>query len=162
MKALHKSWVTLLLCVGGAAVAQPETPKLTNVADVKALEVQVRDDLRHVMHLRERSRQEKDVIKLNCVNDKLVQIKALTKVFDNQRAAFESSLEDSKTTPAVETADSIRHLRGEADGCVGESEISKDSLNDFEGPTFPDDPTKGDPFEPGNGLEPPGYASPYS
>jgi len=164
MKLRHKSWVTALLCLGGAALAQPDKHSSLTNEDLKGLEVRVREDNEHVVQLRERSRKSKDVIKLNCVNDKFIQIKALAKVFDNQRILAENAIsgggEGDVFRDVSTTVSDIRKLRGEADACVGE-ELVSDSLNDYLGPTFPDDPTKGDPFVPDDGIEPPGYASPF-
>src|SRR4051812_29601661 len=41
-----------------------------------AIRASLDGDLRHVLSLRDRTRREKDVIKLSCVNDQLLQIKA--------------------------------------------------------------------------------------
>lgn len=185
MKILRKSWATVLLCIGGAALAQPETsaePKdvapPTATADVKlsaqtmremklGYEEAVRADIRHVIALRERTRQAKDLIKLTCVNDKYVQIKALANVFDTQRAVLEGAISNNAEErhelfrDVSKAGDDIHKLRGEADACVGEPELTSDSLNDYTAPQFPDDPLKGDPYVPGGGIEPPGYASPF-
>jgi len=130
---------------------------------VRQLHDQTRADARHVQHLQLIARKEKDVIKLNCVNDKLVQIKPQMNVAD----AAESELERATDATRMAVFDSIagvaegvHRLREEADQCIGEPITQGgESSNSFTGPQAPDDPTKG--FT-GGQLEPPGYASPYN
>jgi hypothetical protein len=132
-------------------------------ARVRLLHEQTRADFRHIQHQQQVARKEKDVIKLNCVNDKLVQVKPQMNIADTGEAELESA-HDAERAVAFETialaAESIRRLREEADQCIGEPLIGGgDSSNSFSGPEAPDDPTKG--FG-GHPVEPPGYASPYN
>ena len=166
---------------GGTLVAQPSDSDGTGVrisgslggkmAFVEMLdrvgefERQINDDLRHVRHLQEIARKQKDVIKLTCVNDKLIALKAQANVFDTERRDLQSLGADSGERFAVfasvtHAAESAHNLRAEADACVGEPELGGESSNTFTHPPFPDDPTIGDPFK--NGIEPPGYASPFN
>ena len=46
---------------------------------------------RYVKHLQEQARKDRDVIKLNCVNDKLVQMKPQMNMNDTARNALEQS-----------------------------------------------------------------------
>ena len=129
---------------------------------VHQLHEQTRADARHIQHLQQIARKEKDIIKLNCVNDKLVQVKPQMNIADQG----ESDLEGAKDTNRMaifetisQAAESVRRLREEADQCIGEPIIQgSESSNSFTGPQAPDDPTKG--F--GNPIEPPGYASPFN
>lgn len=124
---------------------------------------QTRADARHIQHLQQIARQAKDVIKLNCVNDKLVQVKPQMNIADSRTADLEAAGDAER--PAVfeaimQASDNIHRLREEADQCIGEPiATGGDSSNSFTGPTAPDDPNKNFP---GNELEPPGYASPYN
>jgi hypothetical protein len=129
---------------------------------VHLLHEQTRADARHIQHLQQIARKEKDVIKLNCVNDKLVQVKPILNLLDEQSVDVEAAGDSER--PAVfekvtGAAENIHRLREEADQCIGEpvSGISESS-NSFTAPTPPDDPTKG--FT-GTQIEPPGYASPF-
>jgi hypothetical protein len=130
---------------------------------VRVLHEQMRADARHIQHLQQMARKEKDVIKLNCVNDKLVQVKPEMNIAD----AGESELEAARDTDRMDlfdgiqkSAETIRRLREEADQCIGEPITSGgESSNSFTGPDAPDDPTKG--FQ-NPEIEPPGYASPYT
>jgi hypothetical protein len=157
-----------------SAAAQPGTTSATGTVTVAlpAVEIQARvqvfleqtrADARHIMHLQQIARKEKDVIKLNCVNDKLVQVKPELNIIDNGVSELESATDANRMTVfegIAAAAENIRHLREEADQCIGEPvQTGGDSSNSFTGPDMPDDPTKG--FS-GPELEPPGYASPYN
>jgi len=138
-------------------------PAVEVSARVQVFQEQTRADARHMQHLQQLARKEKDVIKLNCVNDKLVQVKPEMNIVDAAIAELESAT-DATRMPVFESistaAENIRRLREEADQCIGEPvQTGGDSSNSFTGPTAPDDPTKG--FN-GPELEPPAYASPYN
>jgi hypothetical protein len=129
----------------------------------RLLHEQMRADTRHVQHLQQIARKAKDVIKLNCVNDKLVQVKPQMNIADIGEAELEAS-NDANRTAAFETlaqaAESIRRLREEADQCIGEPITQGgDSSNSFTSPDVPDDPSKG--FDGPVVIEAPGYASPF-
>jgi hypothetical protein len=133
-------------------------------ARVALMREQTRADARHMQHLQQIARQEKNVIKLNCVNDKLVQAKPEMNIADAKEAELEAAGEADRMVlfEAIATAsDSLRRLREEADQCIGEpiSFGMGESSNSFTGPHAPDDPTKG---LPGGQIEPPAYASPYN
>jgi len=130
---------------------------------VKLLRDQTRADARHIQHLQQVARKEKDVIKLNCVNDKLVQVKPQLNIADTATAELDSAPDATRMAvfdTLSQSAEAIRRLREEADQCIGEPiTVGGESSNSFTGPGAPDDPTKG--FG-GGEIEPPGYASPYN
>lgn len=195
MRSPRKPWVAVLaaLLAGGVTYAQsPARPEKSGdkgdkaakaakevklslpemVARGESLEVQIKADMRHVLHLQTKARQEKDVIKLNCINDKLVQLKAQVNIFDSANALLKSALESGATaddrqstfTEATQTGAAIKTLRAEADVCVGEPELFKqESSSEVKRPDIPDDPAGNDPFGPGGGgFEAPAYASPFN
>lgn len=159
----------------GAASAGPAGPAgrvgvtaVLSPADLQArvhlLREQTRADARHVQYLQQVARKEKDVIKLNCVNDKLVQIKPQLNLADSAESGLDGAADAARMAAfdsVAQAAENVRRLREEADQCIGESitQGGGESSNSFTGPTAPDDPTKG--FG-GHELEPPGYASPYN
>ena len=132
-------------------------------ARVTVLHEQVRADLRHIQHLQALARKEKDVIKLNCVNDKLVQVKPYMNMADAGEAELPMASESTRMSVfegIQQAVENVRLLREEADQCIGEPvQTGGDSSNSFTGPNAPDDPTRG--FE-GPPIEAPGYASPYN
>lgn len=187
MKLLNNSWMMGLLIglvTSGAMLhAQPAPSGGDSDPTVKAgvevtvnmshgemiaqsieLATQVKDDLRRVRHLQEISRKAKDVIKLTCVNDKFIAIKAQANIFDRAHNELEGANPTGTERVTiyalvVEAAAKVHQLRSDADGCVGETDLGSESLTTSDHPPFPDDPTLGDPFTPD--VEPPGYASPY-
>jgi hypothetical protein len=129
---------------------------------VRTLHDQTRADARHIQHLQQIARNQKDVIKLNCVNDKLVQVKPQMNIADRGESDLESASDATRMAvfdQISQAAENVRRLREEADQCIGEPiQTGGDSSNSFTGPDMPDDPTKG--FT-GTEIEPPGYASPF-
>jgi hypothetical protein len=129
---------------------------------VRTLHDQTRADARHIQHLQQIARNQKDVIKLNCVNDKLVQVKPQMNIADRGEGDLETASDASRMAvfdQISQAAENVRRLREEADQCIGEPiQSGGDSSNSFTGPNAPDDPTKG--FT-GTEIEPPGYASPF-
>jgi hypothetical protein len=143
-------------------------------ADMEAgslkIEAQLQGDMRSAMHLKETARKQKDVIKLSCVNDRLVQIKAQSNIADMQNQELHVALD--KGAPETSTlydqlaltGEGVRRLREEASTCVGEPELTKlADGSEVSSPDIVDDPTSDNPFQNpvGVDIEPPGYASPY-
>jgi len=193
MRSRRKQWVTVLFAAAIASSAtyaqsptkgaDPSAGKPVSVKGVKlslpemvakaeALDLQIKADMRHVLHLQAKARQEKDVIKLNCINDKLVQLKAQVNIFDTARSSLTAGLEgasgssedkQSAFAEVTSTGEAVKNLRAEADICVGEPELFKqESSSEVKRPEIPDDPGS-DPFGPGKGpFEAPAYASPFN
>jgi hypothetical protein len=130
------------------------------------LDQRVKGDLRHVKHLQEIARKQKDIIKLNCINDKLIEIKAQANLFDRFHHELDGMLAGNSServtvyAEVVEASENVHKGRAGADACAGEPELAREATNGYEHPPFPDDPTIGNPFSPG--VEPPGYASPFN
>lgn len=190
MRFRKKPWVTVLLAAviaSGSTYAQAPVPgadpagsskpgkalKLTlpeMIARAETIDAQIKGDMRHVLHLQAKARQEKDVIKLNCINDKLVQLKAQVNIFDAAHASLTAGLESATAEnkqgtfgEVTETGSQIKTLRAEADICVGEPELFKqESSAEVTRPTIIDDPGAADPFDAGGTFEPPAYASPFN
>ncbi len=176
MQKLAKT-LSMLCLLGGAAVLRADTspppPKPLSVADMttKATEIttSISGDYKHVLYIKEQAKKAKDVIKLSCVNDKLVQIKARMNIADATNDQLQVALtnnSDDRTTlfsTLSESGNAIHLLREEAAACIGEPELYKqEAAASYTKPEVPDDPTA--PPEgaiPPEGVEPPGYASPY-
>lgn len=186
MKRLKKSALPAIVAmlIGSQLYAQPvepvsgEAPAPTKAqaqmssAEMKergtALSAQVRVDGQRVQHLQTVARQQKDIIKLSCVNDKFVKLKAETNIFDSAHVEF-TAVSDTNERFGVfarveKAAEATHKVREEAEACVGEGEIVPgESENTVTAPEIPDDPTTGMPFgDIDVGVEPPGYASPYN
>jgi hypothetical protein len=136
------------------AEMQQELPKLLAQSD---------KDHKIVLVLQVKARKDKDIVKLTCINDKLIQIKALLNIIDSAKSAFAGATEPAEQTSRYADVSTnvvgVRILREQAQVCAGEIEFRSDTRSDWSGPDIPDDPSK-DLFE--GGIEPPGYASPFN
>jgi hypothetical protein len=129
----------LVIVAGGAVLAQQEGGPFTKMDDI----------LRHMTQLQEVARREKDVIKLNCVNDKILQLKQLRNIAeqantDMQEAAGRADEEsrrhhEGRIAIAQQQAEA---LDSEAENCIGEelTFLGPTTVTVFE-PEMPDDPT---------------------
>lgn len=118
-------------------------------AQIAKYQQQLDETLRRVVQLQDVARHNKDVIRLNCVNDKLLQLKQLMNIADQARNNFEEAIargdeqgryhEFGRVTIVAQQAQS---LAGEAENCVGEdlSYIGQTQVT-VEEPELPDDPT---------------------
>ena len=154
---------------GGSVTAPTAQVRVTisfseMVTRAKATRDQVSLDYQHVLHLQAMARKEKDIIKLNCVNDKLVQMKPLMNITERaaselEGAAGNDDLRYSAYDEVTRAGEDVRRMREEADQCAGEPTLSTESTNGWTHPEVPDDPFA-NPF--GDYIEPPGYASPFN
>jgi len=186
MKSLHKLLIgTLLLAGTGSLIyAGPDdglggdttvTASGTKQAEMSPAEMTTVGDelitgmhgmLRHVMQLREKAAKDKDIIKLNCVNDKLMPMKAQVNLADASRRILDQMIgaNDEKGRYAaygdlVVSNDKVKDLRDEADACIGDAltyvgktEVQVTGPNN---PLLPGDGTFGE------GIEPPVYKTPF-
>lgn len=152
-----------------AAPVKPVKPSMTaaemNIA-VAQMEVRLEDAGQQMGHLQEIAKKQKDVIKLNCVNDKLVESKAQRNIADEIHTQLVAAIEKNSADREalyqqyLNTSQSINDLREQAKACVGEAELHKqESGVTVEAPPTPDDPTVMNP--PSEQFEPPAYASPF-
>lgn len=141
--------------------------EMTAMSEANLKEMQ--NMLIRVVELQKLARKQKDVIKLNCVNDKLLQVKQLLNIAEAGRTNLVEAI-------AQDDADGSKHqlsqitiakeksagLRDAAEACIGEeliflgpTEVTVDKAN------VADDPTADDDF--GDDMfDPPGFASPFS
>lgn len=162
MKFLGK--VALVSLVGvGSAMSAPTVGTsqafVSNAVGVKATAV---EDFQTVLRYKAQALKEKDVIKLNCVNDKLVQIQPLMNLIDGQVERI-SLMEGSPDQEALSkdianNGSAVREQRELASQCTDSKLIITESSNSATGPDVedPHDPLP----EPLENIEPPGYASP--
>lgn len=123
---------------------------------------QLREAVQRIQAQRAKARKEQDVIKLTCVNDKFVRLKAQANIFDEAYrellAVMDTDARDEAFERVSKSASEIRLILEEATVCVGEPQLSG-SETGHTAPTLLDDPTLGLPFD--IGVEAPAYASPY-
>jgi len=149
---------TLVAQSAGADVAVDENTQRIGVLTKEADEAN-----KIVITLQAAARKDKDSIRLSCINDHYVQLKALRNLFDTSAAAYDpaASVEDRTTTMNTvnEVANNIRVQREAAQACAGEAQLAGETQSDWTGPEIPDDPQ--DPIFPGE-IEPPAYGSPFN
>jgi hypothetical protein len=128
----------------------------------------MQDNLKRIVQLQETARRQKDVIKLNCVNDKLLQVKQLLNIAESANTNLQEMIARADEEGRYHEFGRIQiaHqqatvLATEAENCVGEdftffgeTEVTVDK------PTMPDD------FDFGDGpnfpdVELPPLASPF-
>jgi len=158
-----------------ADTTPPPAPKAAplSVAEITqraaAVSSAIQADYKHVLYIREQAKKQKDVIKLSCVNDKLVQLKAQMNIADGQNDQLQASLasgSDDRQTLFAQlsgTGEAVKRLREDAAACIGEPELYKQEAGlSFTHPDLPDDPTNPPEANGGDMPEPPGYASPFN
>ncbi|MCG8420912.1 MAG: hypothetical protein MJE77_23575 [Proteobacteria bacterium] len=132
--------------------------------------VEMKRMLDRVIAIQQVARKQKDVIRLNCVNDRLIQVKKLLNIAEAARTELVEAIagnddrdryhQFSKVTIAYEN---ISVLRDEAEACVGEELMFVGpTRRDVEKPPILDDPTLEEPFDytTGDELQRPEFATP--
>jgi Spy/CpxP family protein refolding chaperone len=141
-----------------------------SVAEMNAaaanIEARLEEDTQTVIHLQDIAKKQKDVIKLTCVNDRLVQVKAQRNIADEARTKLNVALSkgsDDRNDLYAQfnsVGEAVKDLREQAKACIGTPELYKqESGVVVDRPVIPDDPTITEPTI--EVFEPPGYASPY-
>jgi hypothetical protein len=112
------------------------------------------------------ARKDKDGIRLSCINDALLEMRALLNYIQQALAEFDAaiaaSLDDERKKhykTVIVSADAVRIQYEKANQCAGELDPSTAGDTTYDGPDIPDDP--GDDLFP-EGVEDPGYASPVN
>lgn len=150
---------------GDAAKPLSSLEMRTNAATLRSA---IHMDHQTILVLRERARKMKDVIKLNCVNDKLVEANAQINIADSANEQLQVALDKNSDDRQLifqglsEAGASMKQLREGAKACIGAPELLKqESGTEMQQPIIPDDPNG---YVPGDGefgtFEPPAYASP--
>jgi hypothetical protein len=126
-----------LCCIAavGPASAQNNSASVSRPAgltDAQKLEKsaenleRMKASLRNVLSKVEEARSEKDVVKLNCVNEKLTQVKGLIKVAEQADIALHEALTakdpaaDSEFTKIGIAKSKVDALKGDAEQCIGQ------------------------------------------
>jgi hypothetical protein len=159
-----KSWLLASLLwttiASGQAASADEKPAEVPKAEQSTKSLQrMRGALRDVLGKLEEARKAKDVIKLNCVNEKLTQIKGLVRISEQADSSLQEALakEEATTTEHELTkiniaSQKVDQLRGEVEQCIGELAFRTDESLLLEVDT-PEELPSQDPTRPGN---PPG------
>lgn len=162
---------TATVDVGGASVDAKLTPQEMQ-GRAGSLFGEMESTQARLLSLQEQARQSRDIIKLNCVNDKLLQVKQLLNIADAARANLTASIaarDDGaryhQFAVITVSAEKTAALRDEAEACIGEELVFQGRASvDVDSPDVPDDPTSTDPFSLATSefdLERPAYATPF-
>lgn len=138
---------------GGKKVAQLKPAEMK--ANARTIIAKMQGTLAHAVKRQTAARMAKDVIKLNCVNNKLLQIKQLMNIADRAFTDMLEAIEGSdldtahgKYVAIVVSGDKVVTLRQETDGCIGaEITFLGPTKVDVTKPVIIDDPTKKKPFK---------------
>ena len=122
--------------LGGLALAQaPAAPNedAAKVPDATKVKVsseavgRMRSVLKDALSKLEEARASKDVVKLNCVNEKLTQIKGLLRISEQADVALqeavakqESQIAEHEYTKVTIARSKVDQLRAEAEECIGQ------------------------------------------
>jgi phage I-like protein len=122
----------LLVAALAASPTLAEQPRTGSPGDPDKLEAaaaniaRMKAALKQVLGRAEQARNEKDVVKLNCVNEKLTQIKSLIKVAEQADVALHESVATKDSGGAAEFSkiaiarNKVDGLRGDSEQCVGQ------------------------------------------
>ena len=140
--------------------AAPPAEKASDVPDPEKLRRSVdalgrmRNVLKEVLSKLEEARSTKDVVKLNCVNEKLTQIKGLLRISEQSDVALqeavakrESSQGEHEFTKVMIARQKVDQLRAEAEECIGQLAFRTDENLTVE-VEEPDDLPAADPTRP--------------
>ncbi len=126
----------------------PDPEKIKKSAESVA---KMRSALKDVLGKLEEARNSKDVVKLNCVNEKLTQIKGLLRISEQSDIALqeavakrESSTSEHEYTKVSIAVVKVNQLRAEAEQCIGQLAFRTDENGTTE-VEEPEDLPKGDP-----------------
>ena len=129
----------------------PDPEKVKRSADAI---VKMRQALKDVIAKLEEARNTKDVVKLNCVNEKLTQIKGLLRISEladvqlqEAVAKKESETATHEYTKVAIARTKVNQLRAEAEDCIGQLAFRTDENLSVE-VEVPDDLPKDDPTTP--------------
>lgn len=130
--------------------------------------VKMRDVLKRIVQLQGIARKQKDVIKLNCVNDKLLQVKQLVNIGEANKTNLDEAIARSDDSGRYDfysnitiANDQVQTIGAEAEQCIGQDlSFLGPTETTVEGGDEPDDPTtSSDPGFPT--VEPVPVSSPF-
>jgi len=158
---------------GAADVSVKQRPTLTPeemVNQAREYTKNMNDVLKRIQTLQEQAKREKDIIRLNCVTDKVVQVRVNISIAEQSIAALQEAVtradEGERThefTRLTIVNQKVQVLGAEAENCIGEdlSFVGATRVDVEIDPNIPQyDPTK--PPAPGIDIERPGEASPMT
>ncbi|MGV3625805.1 MAG: hypothetical protein ACO1OB_33650 [Archangium sp.] len=140
---IRRAVTFLVVAAATLSLAQaPEAPEASDASKVPDAQkvktssdsvLRMRSALKDVLTKLEEARNTKDVVKLNCVNEKLTQIKGLLRISEQSDVALQEAVAKKETSTAeheftkVTIARSkVDQLRAEAEQCIGQLAFQTD------------------------------------
>jgi hypothetical protein len=115
---------------GGSALkveSKDQVPDKEKISEAASVLDRLQGVLKDVLKSLEQARNEKDVVKLNCVNEKLTQIKGLLRVADQSNVALQEAVAKADEESAQHEFAKInianqraQQLRADAEQCIGQ------------------------------------------
>jgi hypothetical protein len=131
-----------------------EIPDAQKISRSAAAVTQMRGTLKVVLSKLEEARNTKDVVKLNCVNEKLTQVKGLLRISEQSDVALQEAVAkkdetaaDHEYTKVAIAQTKVETLRSEAEQCIGQLAFRTDENLSVE-VLVPSDLPGGDPTNP--------------
>lgn len=138
---------------GASQVSDPEKVRQSGEAVTR-----MRTQLKDVLAKLEEARNSKDVVKLNCVNEKLTQIKGLLRISEQSDVQLQEAVARKETTTAEHeftkvsiARGKVDQLRAEAEDCIGQLAFRTDENLSVE-VEVPDYLPSGDPTQVNNPI----------
>jgi hypothetical protein len=147
---------------------QADIPAAQMATNADAYLVKMRDVLKRIVQLQGIARKQKDVIKLNCVNDKLLQVKQLVNIGEANKTNLDEAIARNDDSSRYDfysnitiANDQVQTIGAEAEQCIGQDlSFLGPTETTVEGGNEPDDPTStGEPDFPT--VEPVPVSSPF-
>lgn len=141
----------------GTFAGRESIPDREKIARSAVSVAKMREALKLVLTKLEEARASKDVVKLNCVNEKLTNIKGLLRISEQADVALQEAVAkreeqgaDHEFTKVTIARGKVELLRGEAEQCVGllAFETGETTVEVQEPDLPPDDPTVAPPNTP--------------
>jgi hypothetical protein len=160
---IRRAFIAVLVVAATLSLAQapvaPEATDASKIPDPEKVKTsadsvgRMRGALKDVLQKLEEARNTKDVVKLNCVNEKLTQIKGLLRISEQSDVQLQEAVARKETATAeheftkVTIARSkVEQLRAEAEQCIGQLAFRTDENLSVE-VEFPDYLPPGDPTQ---------------
>ncbi len=157
--------------------ADPSVPTLQEInptrmrQESEASTVEMRGSLKRLIGMIEKARAARDVVLLNCLNEKLTQMKALVRVGEQSNTSLQEFIAKDQIEGATHerrkvglAAEKVKAIGSESEACVGESGAAGGgkTIVTVDAPELPGDPTHLDDPLDVDDMETPPSASPYN
>lgn len=151
---MNRKTLMAITCALAAATTAAAAPRVTQKGSTDADKLEasaeqiarMKASLKQVLARVEEARNEKDVVKLNCVNEKLTQIKALLKVAEQADIALHEAVANKDPGASSEfvkigiARSKVEVLRGQSEQCIGQLAyiVDEKTTVEVEQPSLPE------------------------